>query len=145
MPIKETSKNRKKLGSFWFDSLCVASCCICEVRLIHTQGEGQLQSPVSIENRRVHGRAKYGLFTLGLEKKVLKMKNNLLKRDYLVCTSASCPGVPGSNLIASPKSCEVYPGLSILQLADCCPSKSLKQCFGLQQTIIIIIIIIIKF
>ena len=66
--------------------------------------------------------------------------NFLSERGYLVRTSASCPGVPGSNPIAAPKSYEVYPDLGIL--ADCCPSKSLKQCFGLQQNIIIIIIII---
>ena len=51
------------------------------------------------------------------------------ERGYLVRTSASRPGVPGSNPIAAPKSYEVYPDLGIL--ADCCPSKSLKQCVGL--------------
>ena len=30
---------------------------------------------------------------------------------------------------SNPKSCKVYPGLGILQLADCCPSISLKKCF----------------
>ena len=53
--------------------------------------------------------------------------NFLSERGYLVRTSASCPGVPGSNPIAAPKSYEVYPDLGIL--ADCCPSKSLKQSF----------------
>ena len=34
---------------------------------------------------------------------------------YVVCTSASRQGDPGSNPIAAWKSCEVYPGLGILQ------------------------------
>ena len=38
------------------------------------------------------------------------------ERGYLVRTSASRPGVPGSNPIAASKSCEVYPGLGILHL-----------------------------
>ena len=38
--------------------------------------------------------------------------NFLSERGYLVRTSASCPGVPGSNPIAAPKSCEVYPSTS---------------------------------
>ena len=37
------------------------------------------------------------------------------ERGYLVRTLASRPGVPGSNLIAAPKSSEVYPSLGILQ------------------------------
>ena len=37
------------------------------------------------------------------------------ERGYLVRTLASHPGVPGSNLIAAPKSSEVYPSLGILQ------------------------------
>ena len=53
------------------------------------------------------------------------------ERGYLVCTLAFRPGVLGSNLIAALKPCEVYPNLGIVQLADCCPSISLKQCFGL--------------
>ena len=36
----------------------------------------------------------------------------LSERGYLVCTSASRPGVPGSNPIAAPKSYEVYPSPS---------------------------------
>ena len=39
-----------------------------------------------------------------------------VKRGYLVRTSASRPGVPGSNPIAALKSYEVYPGLGILHL-----------------------------
>ena len=64
-------------------------------------------------------------------KKFFKKKSSqkTSERGYLVRTLASCPGVPGSNPIAAPKSYEVYPDLGIL--ADCCPSKSLKQCFGL--------------
>ena len=38
------------------------------------------------------------------------------ERGYLVCTSASRLGVPGSNPIAAPKSYKVYPGLGILHL-----------------------------
>ena len=38
------------------------------------------------------------------------------EHGYLVRTSASRPRVPGSNPIAAPKSCEVYPGLGILHL-----------------------------
>ena len=53
------------------------------------------------------------------------------ERGYLVCTLAFRPGVLGSNLIAALKPCEVYPNLGIVQLADCCPSISLKQSFGL--------------
>ena len=34
---------------------------------------------------------------------------------YVVSTSAFRQGVPGSNPIAARKSCEVYPGLGILQ------------------------------
>jgi hypothetical protein len=43
------------------------------------------------------------------------MKQNLIsQRGYLVRTSASRQGVPGSNPIAARKSYEVYPGLGIL-------------------------------
>ena len=47
-------------------------------------------------------------------------KYRYVKGGYLVRTSASRPGVPGSNLIAAPKSYEVYPGLGIphLKIAD---------------------------
>ena len=34
------------------------------------------------------------------------------ERGYLVRTLASRPGVPGSNPIAAPKPCEVYPSTS---------------------------------
>ena len=34
------------------------------------------------------------------------------EHGYLVCTSASRPGVPGSNPITAPKSYEVYPSTS---------------------------------
>ena len=34
---------------------------------------------------------------------------------YVVSTSAFRQGVPGSNPIAARKSCEVYPGLGVLQ------------------------------
>ena len=57
-------------------------------------------------------------------KALMGIVDKLLKTKSLLTS-------PGSNLIAAPKSNEVYPGLGILQLADCCPSKSLKQCFGL--------------
>ena len=55
------------------------------------------------------------------------------ERGYLVPTLASRLGVPGSNPMAALKSCEVYPGLGILQLADCCHSISLKKCIGQKQ------------
>ena len=45
-----------------------------------------------------------------------KTTNSVSERGYLVRTSASRPGVPGSNPIAAPKSYEVYPGLGILNL-----------------------------
>ena len=34
------------------------------------------------------------------------------ERGYLVRTLASCPGVPGSNPIAAPKSYKIYPSTS---------------------------------
>ena len=47
-------------------------------------------------------------------KKFFKKKSSqkTSERGYLVCTLASCPGVPGSNPIAAPKSCKVYPSSS---------------------------------
>ena len=57
-------------------------------------------------------------------------------RGFLVHTSAFHQGVLGSNPIAARKSCEVYPGLGILQTVDCRPSISLKKCLGQLQNII---------
>ena len=68
--------------------------------------------------------------------KLKKFSNSSSERGYLIGTSASRQGVLDSNLIAAPKSCEVYPGLGILRLADCCPSISLKKCLDNSKKIL---------
>ena len=43
---------------------------------------------------------------------LIKTDSSVSERGYLVRTLASRPGVPGSNPIAAPKPCEVYPSTS---------------------------------
>ena len=51
-------------------------------------------------------------FLIGHWGLVLYRNQIISERGYLVPTSASRPGVPGSNPIAAPKSYEVYPSTS---------------------------------
>ena len=49
---------------------------------------------------------------VGKRSEILKFAKVSSERGYLVCTSASRLGVPGSNPITAPKSYEVYPSTS---------------------------------
>ena len=49
------------------------------------------------------------------KKKHPQKKKKASQCGYVVSTLASCQGDPGSNPRAARKSCEVYPGLGILQ------------------------------
>ena len=57
----------------------------------------------------------FGISCKFLSNNSIQIKSKSVQCGYVVSTSAFCQGDPGSNPIAARKSCEVYPGLGILQ------------------------------